>query len=803
REKRTHPAREGSDTAGPTEKVPENTSGYGTDAGDASEKPSSRSQPGLSPELEELLGTAAAVNGWEDPSYRKGQVEAINGLKEGIPVELRTGGGKSLAFAGAALLRYREQDEPVLILTHEDALTEQAMEKDRMGEILSLSGVVTGFVLPDESGNARGVIYRDGQKHNVSPEEVYSDCAIIYAKWDRIVHRYMAEEKGDEEEILSANKYFALFDEADLMLVFGAATPAVISGSELEDRDVRLEIRRGIDSFVSDTLLADKRAYYIPDDTREVYLSRSGERMTERVLDEMSAVSEKNAQIISALGKTFVLDSLRAHLFYTEDVQYYVSRDERDKPTGVIVRDEHTGAPRGTVSTDEITGKTRRKGMSFGEGLQQAIEIKAGVDEDDITPETYTAMSMTVEQFLKEGDIVTDFAGASGTMEKERFESMYDKRVREIRGVTEKLVSRGHSGSNTREEKRQALLERLRERIGNDQPLLIKAESDAETEELREFIEAALADEISGNGIMISVADGRAPADFSTKMARAGYANMITIVTNLAHRGIDIEIKGARLEPDGTEGKKVPLENGKIPGLHVISLYLDEAEAFEIQTRGRADRGKDEIQGSWEGLFSLDEKMFAEHKDLLSHQKSGLAKAIANDDKEGVERLISETRELIVSQRSRTDERRRRYEEEVFGYQRRLLKLLDITADEESFAEFLESIDAYDAVSDGTSSPEELAEKVRELRMNIRVEISRALERFQTEQQRTRSRISYLSDLSQLGIRGVFTRLNVELIAAVRLARNFHLKVRDIKGFAKNLIADSMGDAVSGVRSRR
>ncbi|MFH1877205.1 MAG: DEAD/DEAH box helicase, partial [Candidatus Omnitrophota bacterium] len=507
-------------------------------------------EPVKNPLLERLLEEA------EFKSFRPGQIKAINKLKEGIPVELRTGGGKTLTLAGAALTRFNEKGERILVLTHEDVLTEQAMIKDRIGEVLSRLGAVTGFILPDKTGKPAGVIYRDGRRQDVSAEEVYRDSAIIYGKWDRVAHRYMAEKKGSSAKVLSNSRYFTLFDEADLTLVFGASTPAVISGREMENKEARLAIRRAVDDFVSG-VVARGAAYYNPEGTKEVYLSVSGERKAGKILKQLERVSDTWRDIVKAEGEAFVLDALRARLFYREGIEYLTVRGAEGKITGVDVRDLETGA--------------RKKGMSFGEGLQQAVEIMAGIDDDNITPETYTAMSMTIGQFLKDRNIVTDFAGASGTMEKERFRNIYGKNVEKVEGAAGNLISAGHSGFKTGEEKKQAILERLRARMGKKQPLLIKAASDAETEELKKFIEQSLSGELSANARVINIADARSPADFSAKIAQAGYANVITIVTNLAHRGI--EIKGRRLNPDGTEGDEVLFVKGKMPGLHVISTY--------------------------------------------------------------------------------------------------------------------------------------------------------------------------------------------------------------------------------------
>ncbi|MBD3380224.1 MAG: hypothetical protein GF408_07170, partial [Candidatus Omnitrophica bacterium] len=408
--------------------------------------------------LERFLEIAGRVNGWASPSYGKGQIEAINMLREGTSIELSTGAGKPLTLAAAALMRHLERGEKILILTHEDALTEQAMQNHRMGEILSKMGVVTGFILPDDTGQPKGIIYKYGRGREAAPEEVYRESGILYSKWDRVVHRYMAEKMGSEPAELMKNKYFTLFDEADRTLVFGAATPAVISGNELEHGEERLYLRRQIDEFVRTVLLRDESTYYAPQGTEEVYISSKGENLSRKELESLAGKSPVHAKIVKSEGEVFVRDALRAHLFYREGERFFVSRDPAGEKIGVVACDEDSGAPKGTVTRDTDTGEALKKGMSFEEGLQQAIEIMAGIPDGSVTPERYTRMSMTVGQFIDDRDIVIDFSGAIGTMEIDRFRSIYGKKGEKVKGVAENLISKGHTGFNTRYEKIRELL---------------------------------------------------------------------------------------------------------------------------------------------------------------------------------------------------------------------------------------------------------------------------------------------------------------------------------------------------------
>ncbi|MCX5666038.1 MAG: hypothetical protein NT036_03190, partial [Candidatus Omnitrophica bacterium] len=725
------------------------------------------------------------------PNYRRGQIPGIRAITGGSFAQFRTGGGKTYVLGGSALIRFREKGERSLILTHEEALTEQAMIKDGMGEKLSSAGAVTGFILSDGKGGERGFIFEDGTRRDAKNiEEVYEKCAIIYSKWDRIVHRYMHERIGGAPAALSKNRYFTLFDEADLMLVFGAATPCIISGESVADWKDRLEVRQAVDRVVADIVLKDESLYHVRKDSKEVFLTPAGLDILKKALAPLASKSKALDALINFNFETFAVDAIKAHIFYSKDVQYAVETDKDGNVAKVIVIDEHT--------------KALKPGMTFGEGLQQAIEISAGMM--NITSENSTSLSMTIKHFLKDSGIVTDFAGASGTMEEEKFRAIYpDKTVVEISGEAAKLdKSAGHMGFAAREEKWQAMLESIRARMARNQPILVKVESDRETEELREFLQKYLSKELKDRGMIINATNGSNIEDFSLKIVQAGYANVITIATNMAHRGIDITIKGRYLNIDGTERRdalgaivEVPPIGEKAPGLHVISAYLDEAEAFEIQTQGRADRGAN--VGSWEGLFSMDEKIFIEHAKLLDQQIYGL-KAAMNAGAV-TEELIRQVRERIVSEQNRNDERRREYEDEVFGYQASLLRVMDeVTGSAESFISFLKKIDAYDALVRSLEEGERLDEKLEVMRQVVRQVILKKLSEFQTEQQRTRNNISYMAAKSRVGISGVFIQIDQELISATRLARNFNSKIDDIGALVKAMIAKEGKEGLAGVQ---
>ncbi|NQT94878.1 MAG: hypothetical protein HQ572_00355, partial [Candidatus Omnitrophica bacterium] len=604
------------------------------------------------------------------PEYRPGQVRAMNLLVDGISTEYRAGGGKTIVLGGAAVSRLdhnREagtnQGEKQLIMLSEDGLVGQAMTKDRMGEILSrASDEVVGFVIPDESDpkKMRYIMYKNGKEFKnqdgseITAEQFYKDSSIIYIKWERAVHRYMFEVAGMENRALSAYNYYALFDEGDIILL--SDTPCSISGKPLADYMERIRVRRHIQSQVISNILPanfnvlkqrlsegsisieqfiaelNKSAMFdILPGSKDVDLTMRGRKLirdaSKTALSRFAQDDPLVERMISNYWEEFVLEALRANIFYREGFNY----------TAV----ERSGRVVGVSVVDEVSKETKPN-MSFGEGMQQAIEIMAGVESipmqgtgrSGVTPETSTLMSSTIKQFLQTR-IINDFAAASGTMQGNRLENKYDgKRVESIKGLTETLdITAGYTTTETEQDKWDELTSRLRKRHGTGHPEAIFVESDEKARWLKAHIEKELAAELKEQGIIVHIGNGRDPAGLRDAIQYAGYANVITIFTNIAHRGVDINIQGRRLVRTQTTdnhgrvvytysvGDRLPFKRAiDAPGLFITTTN-SQALAMIEQMRKRGDRGKN--RGVWEGLVSLDEEGLA-NRESLEQQLSSL-----------------------------------------------------------------------------------------------------------------------------------------------------------------------------------
>ncbi|MFH1665480.1 MAG: hypothetical protein ABIA77_04965, partial [Candidatus Omnitrophota bacterium] len=809
-----------------------------------------------------------AVPAGEDTRYRKGQVEAMRLLKDGAFTRLRTGGGKTLTLAGAALMRIEENrakksDEKIFIFTHSDILTRQAMD-DGIGDILGRCGATAGFIIADEKeeGKETGFIY-DRDKDAIVPatvEDVYGKCDVIYTTRDRAIHRNMGEKTGSTStpKALRNNRYFALFDEADIQLVFSAATPCIISGDRRGDWQARLEVRRAIMEDPGVMKVLENKDYAARMDTREAYLTSRGEAAIKDVFDRLKtgwkSDGEKGAELIKVLnanGDVFILDALKAHLFYREGEQYFkMTKDGREN---INVIDEET--------------KTRKPGMTFGSGLHQAIEIMAGLKTSDLTPETYTMMSQTIGQFLAE-DLITDYAGASGTMEEERMKALYaeskrkkgnELRIAQIEGEEENLEGKddAHTGFENAGRKKEAVRESVKSRFRDNRPVMIKVEDAVKAEDLRKYLKAELTGPEFSDKV-INVIDGRYTKDFEKNRVLAGYANVITIVTNVAHRGIDIGIKGRRVKIDNEEDRNITGEQDlelapgeKAPGLHVISAYLDEAEAFELQTKGRADRGVN--RGSWEGLFSLDEEIFRKYDSIMEPQMAVLRGAAVSGDPEGkkedVKKAVREIREFIVDKRSREDRDRQEFENRVFSLQERILerrRVADLATEKRPPEDigFLEQVGAYNlleatmlmnleegktltagqledakdelyergyfiqfmfnagvwgAFTRNLKPGESLIAKIDALRKNIGAGIDMELQKFHTEQQDSAARLGYMAGSERLGFKPALGQLDDKYTKLSLLKENIGRKEENVKRLIATTLAAGIGEGIEGI----
>ena len=774
---------------------------------------------GLKDIITEYRNKIHEVFGYE--SFRQGQVPAICALKDDISAEFRTGGGKTLTLGGAALARTKQTQDRVIIMTHQEKLTEQAMVKDKMGELLSKCAVKVGFILSDGEGGVKGVLFENGEQvENVTVEDVYEQADILYSKSDHIVHRYEHEKLGMQaNNVLTQRQTYTLFDEGDLALVFGAATPFVISSPDKREDQPQEEAIK-ITAEVAKQM-EEGIHFKIRKETKEIILTLKGRSLASKLF--WKKIKEyKNMEYLDADGThpisfltVFGLDNITARGRLPFSVEMQLLLNNALKAENFFIKGENYDlVNRKIVVKDEYTGE-QKSGMTFSEGIHQAIEAK---HELSISAQNPSRMSMTMPQFLN-ADFITGFAGASGTMEIERFKAIYGahREVLSITGKTQTLIKEGHQAFAKKEDKIKAVLTSVKEKMQKGQPVFVKVEDT----EVNEYA-VRIRDMFKDQDIIVNVADAKDPEGFSKAMQMAGYANVITVVTNMAHRGIDVSIAGEYLEvtqdADGNNiaktdkkgelvvgTKEVELINGKIPGLHVISAYLDEAEAFQIQTQGRADRGKDEIQGTWEGMFSLDETIFLENKEVLKEYKSMLSQIIEKGyfnlfgikiklsirgwffRSKTIEALVSQMRDILLSKKNLDNKKQRDYEDKVAFYQNKFIRLLEqITESDDNFRSYLVSL--------GINSDNLNEQQIQQAKEAVRNVILSSLEEYQDKRQLSRKKMNYLLSQSKAGLNQVFLQFQEETWNASRLAVLYDKQIRRLKDTINNTIAQNLGE---------
>ncbi|MCK4463996.1 MAG: hypothetical protein KAU58_06760, partial [Candidatus Omnitrophica bacterium] len=332
-------------------------------------------------------------------------------------------------IAGAIFLyKYRqgqktppEREKKLLVLTSEDPVILKPTDKSKMYDIRSKDDAITGFILPDGNGGEKGIIFtKNGKEQRVSIKKLYKKCDIIYAKWDRVVQRYMRESFGLAEKAMIEAKYFILHDG------ILPTSSSVILGDNLDDWEQRIQLRRLVNRFVVNYVMGDKSLYNVDKINGDVSLTQMGQNKIDGLF---TSVLKGNPQL-AAIAKTslyaFTADALQANLFYTE---YIV---ERYGENGKIIRSEI------------IEGKV----AEWGDGLRQAVEIIALPTDEDITPERQVLKSMTAHDFCSDRSIIIGTTAAKEKPEKPHSrtpdtEITRDVKLRQPRNVKEILKFAG------------------------------------------------------------------------------------------------------------------------------------------------------------------------------------------------------------------------------------------------------------------------------------------------------------------------------------------------------------------------
>jgi len=480
-------------------------------------------------------------------------------LHQGNIAEMKTGEGKTLVATLPAYLNALS-GKGVHIVTVNDYLARR--DADWMGKVYGALGMTTGVVVPFQPAEEKRAAYQ---------------ADITYATNNELGFDYLRDNmRSDLKEMMQRGHNFAIVDEVDSILIDEARTPLIISGPS-EDRS---ELYVTIDKFIPEI---EESHYTLDEKTRNVTFTDEGNEFIERRLlaagllpDGQSLYDPESTTLVH-----HVTQALRAHKLFNRD-QHYIVRDKD------------------VVLIDEFTGRMM-PGRRLSDGLHQAIEAKEGAP---IQSENVTLASVTFQNYFRLYDKLSGMTGTAAT-EAEEFMEIYGLGVVEVpTNVPIARVDEHDQIYRTAREKYEAIVAEIKRAHEKGQPLLVGTTSIEKSEALSEMLKK--------DGVPHNVLNARHHEQEAKIVAEAGRLGAVTIATNMAGRGTDIQLGGnvelkvleelaadpeadpaevrARIEAEHAEERAKVLEAG---GLYVLATERHESRRIDNQLRGRSGRQGD------------------------------------------------------------------------------------------------------------------------------------------------------------------------------------------------------------------
>lgn len=423
-------------------------------------------------------------------------------LHQGRIAEMRTGEGKTLMAVLPAYLNALT-GRGVHIVTVNDYLAKR--DSEQMGKVFRFLGLSVGLITHDTPQEKR--------------KEAYA-ADITYGTNNELGFDYLRDNMASSKQMqVQRGHAFAIVDEVDSILIDEARTPLIISGAG----DASEEIYKTIDALVSgmEKLVIPEEDskeetpedlpydYVVSEKDRTATLTARGVKKAEEYLGIENLADPENASMAH-----YINNAIRAHGCMKRDVNYVVNKNGE-----VIIVDENTGR--------------LMPGRRFSKELHQAIEAKEGVE---IQKESKTVASVSFQNYFRMYDKLSGMTGTAMT-ERDEFAEIYSLDVVEI--PTNKPVIRVDMGDTiykTEEAKLAAVIEEIKERHGQGQPVLIGTSSIRKNEELSKMLSDA--------GIAHNVLNAKNHEKEAMIVAQAGRLGAVTLATNMAGRGTDIILGG-------------------------------------------------------------------------------------------------------------------------------------------------------------------------------------------------------------------------------------------------------------------
>jgi preprotein translocase subunit SecA len=514
-------------------------------------------------------------------------VQLIGGmvLHEGKISEMKTGEGKTLVATLAVYLNALT-GRGVHVVTVNDYLASR--DAEWMGQIYKFLGLTVGVIVHGLDDAERKKQY---------------DCDVTYGTNNELGFDYLRDNmKYRVEDMVQRGHVYAIVDEVDSILIDEARTPLIISGP-LDDRS---EFYNTIDAYIP-TL--DKTDYEVDEKQRTVTLTEAGMEKMEQALRAAGLLKSESLYDVENVSVVHhVNQALRAHKLFQRDKDYIVRNGE-------------------VVIIDEFTGRMM-PGRRYSEGLHQALEAK---ERQPIQPENQTLASITFQNYFR---MYKKLAGMTGTAatEADEFMDIYNLEVLEIptnRGMVR--IDDDDEVYRTSTEKFRAILTLIEDCKKRGQPVLVGTTSIEKSEQLAEMLRqhgweqhdfsdpdafaALYTGDEGAKAKVFAILNARYHEQEAYIVAQAGVPGAITIATNMAGRGTDIQLGGnpemrirqelAEVEDWGERDKHpraaeireqvAHLKEKALAagGLCVLATERHESRRIDNQLRGRSGRQGD------------------------------------------------------------------------------------------------------------------------------------------------------------------------------------------------------------------
>jgi preprotein translocase subunit SecA len=514
--------------------------------------------------LDDLLPEAFAVvreGAKRTLGQRHFDVQLVGGivLHRGNISEMKTGEGKTLVATLPTYLNALSGDG-VHVVTVNDYLATR--DSDWMGQVYRFLGMSVGVIV-----------------HGLNDEERKAAYAadITYGTNNEFGFDYLRDNMKYSLDTMSQRGHnFAIVDEVDSILIDEARTPLIISGPTEDQTEMYRSVNAVMGALV-------KEDYDLDEKTRQASLTETGnEHMaqilkTAGVLENGDLYDTENISIVHHVNQ-----ALKAHLLFQKDKDYIVKNGQ-------------------VVIIDEFTGRMM-EGRRYSEGLHQALEAKEGVQ---VQPENVTLASITFQNYFRLYDKLAGMTGTAMT-EAAEFMDIYELDVLEI--PTNVPVARKDSDDEvyrTVDEKNEAIIKLILSSRERGQPVLVGTTSIEKSEQLSEILKK--------RKIQHNVLNARYHEQEAFIVAQAGQPGAVTIATNMAGRGTDIQLggnadmrikaelvaitdeaeyarKSEAIRREVADNKQQALAAG---GLYMIGTERHESRRIDNQLRGRSGRQGD------------------------------------------------------------------------------------------------------------------------------------------------------------------------------------------------------------------